>query len=290
MKSIQIYILKSIRLFIILTDKISKRLTAKLLVNLFFKPKRHKHPQKELPFLDSAEKLTFVHNSIDVKGYKWGEQSNKRVLLVHGWEGRATQMHQFITPLLDQNYEVFSFDGIAHGFTSGKTTNMPEMSFLLKHMMNTYKIDHIIAHSFGGMSSTFAIKSGAIKPKTVSFVGSPYDINYILSSFLSMFSLNGKYEDALIKHVEKRVNLTYDKFQFDTYEKTTETELLLIHDKDDREVLFTEMEKFIPMWETVEQVVTSGLGHRRILKDEKIINRILSFIKNSDSKKHAKGA
>ena len=286
----QLFILKSIRLFIIISDKFSKRLTAKLLVNLFFRPKRHKHPMRELPFLESAEKFTFQHNSIDVKGYKWGKISEKRVLLVHGWEGRATQMYQFITPLLDQNYEVFSFDGIAHGFTAGKDTNMPEMSFLLKHMMNTYKIDHIIAHSFGGMASTFAIKSGVIKPKTVSFVGAPYDIDYILESFLSIFGLNGKYEEAIIQHVEKRVNLTYDKFQFDTYKKTTKTKLLLIHDEYDKEVLFSEMKKFLPMWEHVEQLITNGLGHRRILKEERVISRICDFIGTTERKVRQKGA
>lgn len=274
----QLLILKSIRFFVISSDKISKKITAKLLVNLFFRPKRNKHPERELAYLESATKFDFSYQNIDVKGYKWGNPSKKRVLLVHGWAGRGTQLHQYIDPLIDKGFEVFSFDGIAHGLTAGKETNMPGMSFLLKQMMKTYQIDYIIAHSFGGMATTFAIKRNVISPKSVVFMGAPYDINYILESFLTLFGLEGKYEKSLIAHIEKKTGLAYTEFDLDTYPNTTTTNLLLIHDENDREVSFAEMEKYLPMWENVETVITQGLGHRRILKDSKIIDKIINFI------------
>jgi len=283
-------IFKLIKLFIHILDKLSKPLTAKVLNTLFFQPKRFPHPEKEKPFLNRAERFSFVHNEIDVQCYKWGKPSTKRVLLIHGWEGRATQLSQFIEPLNERGYEVFSYDGIAHGFTKGKETNMPEMAQLIEHMINEYTIDHIIAHSFGGMATTFAVKQNRIKPKSISLVGSPYDIDYILESYLDIFELSYSYSNAIIGHVEKKINIPYTDVMFDTYPETTDIPLLLIHDKKDKEVAFSEMEKFLPKWKHVDTMITESLGHRRILKNKDVMNRIFTFLEAHTSEVATKGA
>ena len=46
--------------------------------------------------------------------------------MVHGWSGRGTQLYAIADKLLENGFMTISFDGPAHGQSSGKTTMMPE--------------------------------------------------------------------------------------------------------------------------------------------------------------------
>jgi alpha-beta hydrolase superfamily lysophospholipase len=45
----------------------------------------------------------------------------KKILLVHGWSGRGTQLFKIADELLKQGYSTISFDAPAHGKSPGKT-------------------------------------------------------------------------------------------------------------------------------------------------------------------------
>ena len=53
---------------------------------------------------------------------------------------------------------------------------------------------------------------------------------------------------------------------------------LVIHDKGDKEVPYGQGEGYANSLPNVKFVTTTGLGHRRILKDPDIINMLVDFI------------
>ena len=53
--------------------------------------------------------------------------------------------------------------------------------------------------------------------------------------------------------------------------------LLVIHDRDDREVPFTHGERLAAAWCNAALHATTGLGHRRILRDEAVIAEVVAF-------------
>ena len=77
--------------------------------------------------LKSAQKkrlqIPEIKKEIEILSYGY---SKKKVLLVHGWSGTSTQLVAFADKLLENGYMVISFDGPAHGKSTGKTTMMPE--------------------------------------------------------------------------------------------------------------------------------------------------------------------
>ena len=55
--------------------------------------------------------------------YEYGK-SNKKVLLVHGWSGRGTQLVKIADELLKMGYMTISFDAPAHGKSKGNSSIM----------------------------------------------------------------------------------------------------------------------------------------------------------------------
>ena len=58
-----------------------------------------------------------------------------------------------------------------------------------------------------------------------------------------------------------------------------EIDLLLVHDEDDKEVGLEHAHELKRVYPQARLLVTKGLGHTRILKDEKVIGQCVTFIK-----------
>ena len=122
-----------IRLFARSLELISSRLSSLFGLILFTTPIKYTIPKREQYMLKSAQKkrlfIENINKEIEVLSYGY---SRKKVLLVHGWCGRSTQLYAFADKLLENGYMVISFDGPAHGRSSGKTTMMPEFLETIK--------------------------------------------------------------------------------------------------------------------------------------------------------------
>jgi pimeloyl-ACP methyl ester carboxylesterase len=56
--------------------------------------------------------------------------------------------------------------------------------------------------------------------------------------------------------------------------------LLVIHDRDDREVPFVHGERLAATWRNASLHATTGLGHRRILRDDAVIAEVVAFVRD----------
>jgi len=56
--------------------------------------------------------------------------------------------------------------------------------------------------------------------------------------------------------------------------------LLVVHDRDDREVPFANGERLAAAWRNAQLSATAGLGHRRILRDEQVIAETVEFVRH----------
>jgi hypothetical protein len=57
--------------------------------------------------------------------------------------------------------------------------------------------------------------------------------------------------------------------------------LLVVHDHDDDEIGWTEGAAIAASWPGAQLVTTSGLGHRRVLRDEHVAARAAAFLANA---------
>jgi hypothetical protein len=68
-----------------------------------------------------------------------------------------------------------------------------------------------------------------------------------------------------------------DELQLEQLVGTPDSDLLVFHDRDDREVSFQHGERLAAQWPGARLVAPDGLGHRRILRDDAVVRDAVAF-------------
>ena len=152
-----------------IAQKISLQLGTKHAIKLFRAPIKFKTPKRELPMISASRKELVMIDELqkEIMVYHYGN-SDKKVLLIHGWSGRGTQLFKIADVLLENGYSVISFDAPAHGHSSGSQTMMNEFVISIKVLSEKYgPFEFGIGHSLGGMALLNAINRGVSFQKAI---------------------------------------------------------------------------------------------------------------------------
>lgn len=260
---------------------ISTHLAVKFAKKLFTSPIKHKIPKREFEMDKNAkQKLVFIPAiKKEIMVYEYGN-SDKKVILVHGWSGRGTQLVKIADKLLELGFSTISFDAPAHGKSPGKTTLMTEFIESILELEKQFgKFEYIIGHSLGGMSTLNAIKNG-LKVKKAVIVGSGDSVNDILFDFVNRLKLKSKIAVKMRESFENEYQMNMESFSAYVAAKNVNIPVLVIHDKQDEDVPYTASENIHKHLENSKLLLTENLGHRKILGDKEVINQIAQFINN----------
>lgn len=230
-----------------------------------------------------AEKFILSVDEKRIQCYRWGN-SPKTVLVVHGWAGRATQFRRFVKPLIKKGYQVVGFDGPAHGKSTGKSTDVTEFVPVILELEKQFKIDAIVAHSFGGIASLYAVAEG-ISTRTLVNIASPTIADEIINTYLKVLGASPKTGQAFKEFVIRKFGKPFEEYSSLALIKRVPADinLLLVHDENDREVSMDHPNELIKIFPKAELYRTSGLGHTRILRDNEVIRKVVTFISSHSS-------
>ena len=270
--------------FIILSSKVITFLSTRLGVifasKLFTTPIKHKVPKRELEMDKKSEQQMIDVPSINrkINVYEYGK-SSKKVLLVHGWSGRGTQLCKIADEMISLGFQTVSFDAPAHGKSPGSSTIMVDFIASIIEIDKQFgPFEIAIGHSLGGMSVMNAIKEGFMVDKAI-IIGSGDIVEDITDDFISKLGLKPKMSKLLCEYFEKKYGRKME--DYDAY-KAAEKSLiptLVIHDKNDPEVPVKASIHIHKHLKNGELMLTERLGHRKILADQQVIEKIINFIK-----------
>jgi len=259
---------------------ISTKLVTKFAARLFTTPIKHKVPKREFEMdHKSIQQIIYIPEiNKSVVTYEYGK-SDRKILLVHGWSGRGTQLFKIAEELLQNGYSTISFDAPAHGKSEGKSTIMSEfIASILEIEKQFGPFEIAIGHSLGGMSVLNAIKDGLKVNKAV-IIGSGDIVQDILDEFIFKLGLKKEIGDDLRDLFEEKYKVKMDDFSAYRAAQKIKIPVLVIHDNDDPEV---PVKAGIHIHQNLEQgslYLTDGLGHRKILGNHNVIKKTLEFIK-----------
>ena len=256
-------------------EKFAPRLAEKWATRLFFRPIRFPYPEYEKPYLEKADKFVFEINSKKVTGYSYGEGTP--ILFVHGWSGRATQFWKFTDLFTQYGFRVITFDAPGHGYSSGNRTNVIEFSEIVTELANNFKAKTVVGHSLGGVASLLAVSRG-LPVKNVMLINSPSLADQLLGEFLSKINATEISGRGVLKYIESNTQKPLEEFMSLHLLKDIEgINLQMIHDETDREVPIVHAETLQDEYPEARLVKTNGLGHSRILSDDRVISETLAF-------------
>jgi pimeloyl-ACP methyl ester carboxylesterase len=263
-----------------LLEAISPKLATLFAAKLFTTPIKYKIPKRELHMEQNSRQSKLLVSSLkkEINVYEYGEGA-KKVLLVHGWSGRGTQLVKIADELVNLGYQVVSFDAPAHGKSEGKTTIMTEFIASILEIEKQYgPFEFAVGHSLGGMSILNAIKQN-LKVKKAVIIGSGDIIQDILDDFVAKLKLNPKIAGMMKKHFEKKFGEPMENYSAHFSAQEVKIPTLVIHDKNDHDVSVKSAYNIDKHLENSELMITEHLGHRKILGNEMVINRIKEFLK-----------
>ncbi|MDB4025313.1 alpha/beta hydrolase [Flavobacteriaceae bacterium] len=270
---------KPVSYFAKILELISSRFASFFGIRLFITPVNFPIPKREQYMLKSAQKkrlyIPEIKKEIEILSYGY---SKKKVLLVHGWSGRSTQLFAFADKLLENGYMVISFDGPAHGKSTGKTTMMPEFLKTIQKINTTFgPFEAAIGHSFGA-TSLYNAAATFLDIKTFIAIGSGDRISDIISNFVKNLYLNEKSAKKIQLGLEKKWMIHVDDFSSSTVAKKIKIPVLVVHDIIDGDVPVSCAYRIRQNLEKGSLLITNGLGHTKILRNNEIVHKSIKFI------------
>lgn len=213
----------------------------------------------------------------EIVTYEYGT-GEKTILMVHGWSGRGTQMSKIAEKLVEDGYRIISFDAPAHGKASGKLSMMPFFIEAIHHLSEVYNGFYgIISHSLGGMSSLKAVSEGLQIEKLV-IIGTADSVTKITRDFADNMKMNHEVAEKMKNYLDNKFGQDMDDYSGAVSAEKVSIPTLVIHDLHDVDVEIESAYQIDKNLSNSELFITEGLGHRRILGNDAVINKISTFI------------
>lgn len=186
--------------------------------------------------------------------------------------------------LLKKGFSVVSFDAPAHGKSPGNKTYMAEfMASIIEVNKQFGSFSGIIGHSMGAMSSINAINSGVKTPFLIC-IGSGDIIEDIIYDFTDKLELKKQIGRKVHGMLNKKLGSSVNRYSASMAIRQLDIPVLLIHDTDDNDVPVSVVYNIHKNASKSEVFVTEGLGHRLVMADEKVLEKIGKFIDENKQK------
>ena len=230
----------------------------------------------------------FDNDDID-HGYLW-KNDGPNVLLVHGWGADSSSMSGFVKPLLSLGFQVASFDAPAHGESSGNKTTMTRFVKAVGAAIKSLgDVQIIIGHSLGSIASVAAVKEADLSGsmKCMVLLAAPVSLTTVLERWAK--NQHQHLPPTVTKEVYKRLHVQngvpVSHWDISILGAGFDIPVLVLHDKNDPVVPYTEAEILLASLKNVRLEQTSGLGHSRLLSTASVKELVTTFISDVTSKK-----
>lgn len=258
---------------------LNARWAAASAIDLFQKP--YARPRrKEPPIWKEAKRLRLSSGEHQLAGYHWlpKEPNGQKLLIVHGFAGSCKSFEKYIYPSLKKGYEVLAYDAPGHGKSNGSRLNLIIYKWVLEDIIRHHQgFDAYLAHSLGGMSLMLALDAlGHKQQNKIALVAPLVEVRSATQNFSRFLQLPANLQALFVEELEKRAGHKMDWFSLPRLLREHQGQVLWIHDRLDDTTPFDDVEPAIPhLPGHVELMVTEGLGHSRIYRDNKVRKRIL---------------
>lgn len=265
---------------------LSERLGTSLGERLFTSPRRHPRPERERALLAGGRPFTVdvllrsprwhgAHTR--VAAWRWGH--GPTVLLVHGWEGRGSQLGAFIEPLVAAGLSVVAFDAPGHGDSPGHRLYLSDHADVVADVAAAIGPVHgLVAHSFGAAAVLLAHARHGLDIARNVMVSPNVLVEESVARFARAVALDDDERRAFEQQLAAHSGVALESLRLDRLAGARTAGLLVVHDRDDREVPYGHGTQLAATWPNAQLHTTDGLGHRRILREPDVIERSSAFI------------
>ena len=271
-------LLGSLRAGFAAAGAISPELAGAGAARLFLSTRRHPVPDRDQTHLQSARRWDLPSAQGPLAAWTWGPEEGPTIALLHGWEGRASQLGSFAPLLIAAGFRVVGIDAVGHGESPGRSSSLVAIGqALLALGSHLGPLAGVVAHSAGTVATVHALSRGLAVERLVC-VAPGVDLDGYAREFSRLFGLSGAVSRSMRRRIERRIGVTWEELDPCRAATSLHIPLLVFHDRNDREAPFAGGVALARSWPGARLVATEGLGHTRILRDESVVAQVTDFL------------
>jgi alpha-beta hydrolase superfamily lysophospholipase len=265
-----------VRAWVRLTSVLAPRHAERFAARLFLTPRRR--PAVPRPVAGREPRRFEIDlDGEHLVGWRWGTEG-RRVLLVHGWSGRAADMSAIAAALAARGHEAVTIDMPAHGSSAGKRTNLAIWMRLLPAIARRLgPFDAAVGHSFGAAAITLALAEGLDVARVV-LIAPPLGPAHFMDRLRQFIGLPASRVAGMERELVQIVGRPIADFDASRVAAHLAQSALILHDPADDDVPFAHGEAIAAAWRGSAFVPMPGAGHYRILRSGATIDRAVEFI------------
>ncbi len=262
-------------------NKIFPSIAVSLAKSIFFTPIKFAPHFKELEWINSCVKYNIIHKKNEIRVLCWKPlivPNNRRVLLIHGWSGRASQMGYIASELSKKGFLVDAFDAAGHGKSTGKQTNMIGFAEIIANLSQKNGVyDVLIGHSLGGVAAVYYAKNEGFLGKVIT-INSPSNIFKIMESFSQKSGISRVIARKVLAKIGADFGVNVEDISAENMVEKIACKGLIFQDMNDTEVSWDQGLRMYLKWPNSELKLTQNLGHITPLRSGIVMKEIARFV------------
>jgi pimeloyl-ACP methyl ester carboxylesterase len=227
--------------------------------------------------------------------YRWGA-GERKVLLVHGWSGRAAQFGDLVARL-EGDATVVAFDAPGHGASRGSTADIGMWIEAIRALDTAAGgFDIVVGHSFGGLAALRARRVGLVQGRVVS-ISAPPSTDAVMQAYAAQTGLSDAVTAGVSAALARRLGPVMAAIAMGSGQRASavwsgcgdqaaahDARLLVVHDRADRVVPVVAARAIEAGWPGPARVmITEDRGHNRILAAPEVLTAVAAFATDPDA-------
>ncbi|MCP4670608.1 MAG: alpha/beta hydrolase [Desulfobacula sp.] len=250
----------------------------KILLKQFFIPKRYELSQDESKFLCTGRAFEVRVNGETIKCWQWGE--GPAIVCVHGWGGSGVQFQGVVDQAIAAGYSLIVFDGPGHGLSPGKFCSYFQMTDVVRALLgkrDEFSIAGLIGHSFGAAAIINSLSKENIQLPAV-LIAPALQLVRLLDKAFGHYGIPNRLYMQLIAKFEEKYNYSFIDDNPIKLLKNENMSFLIVHDPEDTVTPYKDSMHAVQQFSSLKLMTMKNLGHKNILRDDKVIKAALAFI------------
>lgn len=271
--------IKYVRTRLALLAKLSEKKAAAKAFEIFCTPQlRNKKPLP--PVFKKAERLRFSFEGCQITGFRWNYPSEKKLLILHGFESTIVNFEAYVAPLVQKGYEVLAFDAPAHGHSSGKKITVIAYKNLVHYINQQYgPVHHFIGHSLGGLTACLFLETISHNSSfKLVLIAPATETGRAINHFFKFLHLGAGVQKQFENTITLKAGHSPQWFSVARAAKNIKAQVLFLQDEEDNLTPMCDVEPIIQAaYPNFKFLITKGLGHRRIYRDSRSVAAVVNF-------------
>lgn len=243
---------------------------------------RRPRPLDEQAILINAVPLPLDFAGLSLAGYEWRPTAEELdlppVLLMHGWDSRASQLAPIVRALLTQGHRVLAFDAPGHGDSPDADTTVSTFADLVLQADRRFGPFHAaIGHSVGGAAVALAATRG-LRTRRIATLAAPASLRRATLRVAAMIGLPPRATEAMLQAAAIANGRSLDALESTGLILPPDVSAVLLHDPRDRQVPASESAIVAGAWPNARLHQIAGVGHNGILAADSVHRLLLDFV------------